>query len=761
MMAKQAATVAMRSFTLLGLAVFISLPSQPPSLAADVVAVGRGSYAATLPAKRAGPPQEVFKTAIVSGPLPTNRWWSSVLWSRFSERQYPHPLAVRAVESGLQIYYPGSRLTAGRAAIEGTMPDRGRQDLLLEHGGCDTFADARLDGHSDWFVNVLFQRDDSHMRVAYGHGSPYVFANFKGGAPRLRFENPPTVWSSQASGAIVGITIAGSHYGIFGPPGFRWEGMQSDTWKGRWRGKDCALSIGILPERDAQSLKLLARYAYNQVTGTRVRWKYDVEASEVTATFEWTTSSVDSPEPRGEGALFCLYPHQWKNTKYPLRDESYASVRGPLKLAEGNSFTTQIPYHGVLPLVPNRARPGDELLAAVRAEASRPAAPALDSYRAGKRLGKLATLSEIASQCELPEAEGRFAQELKTILQAWLRADDGPQECLYLDEFWGTLIPLPTSHGADVELNDHHLHYGYFLNAAAAIARRESEWATRENWGGMVNLIARDIASPVRDDPQFPFLRCFDPYAGHSWSSGHAQFADGNNAESSSEAIHAWCGLILWGQATGDQALVELGVFLHASEVAAAKYYWFDVDGELHHPRYEPLALGQAWGGKGAFGTWFSTDPAAIYGINWLPFHGGSLYLGHNPAYVAKVCRALSSSDRKQQTWGDLIAMYAALENPASARTQLNRWRLVGEFEEGNSLPQASYWIANLQALGAINPNVRANCSCFAVFDNPQHRTYAVYHLGPRPLVVHFSDGVQVTASGKGFTIETAALPQK
>ena len=69
----------------------------------------------------------------------------------------------------------------------------------------------------------------------------------------------------------------------------------------------------------------------------------------------------------------------------------------------------------------------------------------------------------------------------------------------------------------------------------------------------MVNLLIRDIASPDPDDPMFPSIRCFDLYAGHSWASGHAKFADGNNQESSSESMNAWYAMMLWGEVTGDE----------------------------------------------------------------------------------------------------------------------------------------------------------------------------------------------------------------
>ena len=84
----------------------------------------------------------------------------------------------------------------------------------------------------------------------------------------------------------------------------------------------------------------------------------------------------------------------------------------------------------------------------------------------------------------------------------------------------------------DVELNAHHFHYGYFIKAAAEAARRDPAWAADERWGGMVKLLIDDVACPDRADRRFPFLRNFDPYAGHSWASGHAKFGDGNNAVS-------------------------------------------------------------------------------------------------------------------------------------------------------------------------------------------------------------------------------------
>ena len=75
------------------------------------------------------------------------------------------------------------------------------------------------------------------------------------------------------------------------------------------------------------------------------------------------------------------------------------------------------------------------------------------------------------------------------------------------------------------------------MRAASEIARFEPEWLKEKNWGSIINLIIQDIANTDRQNKHFPFLRNFDPYAGHSWASGHARFADGNNQESSSESM--------------------------------------------------------------------------------------------------------------------------------------------------------------------------------------------------------------------------------
>src|SRR5205823_1823348 len=110
--------------------------------AADpIVKQGAGSYTTALPAGAKAPPETIYRTDKVEGKTPTNDWWSSLAWMKYSERQYPHPLAVEAGPHGLRVYYPGANITANRDAIFGFMPPGNGDDLILGHSGQEEFPD--------------------------------------------------------------------------------------------------------------------------------------------------------------------------------------------------------------------------------------------------------------------------------------------------------------------------------------------------------------------------------------------------------------------------------------------------------------------------------------------------------------------------------------------------------------------------------------------------------------------------------------------
>ena len=735
--------------------------SSPLGLASagSVISVGAGSYTTSLPKGAKGPPATIYATENVTGKMATNGWWSSLAWMKFSERHYPHPLAVQAEPGGLRVYYPGNSIAGTKDAIFGFMPAKTGDDLILGHSAQAEFPDALVDGWSDWFVSVRFAAGKNRLRVSYGHGSPFVYALYEGGTPRLAFAKPPQVWSGDAGSPVLGVTLNGRHYGLFGPSGSTWAGLGSKSLTNR--SAKSYFSLAVLPDATEKTLSLFRSYAHSHVTDTKVAWAYDPKSSVVTTTFAFTTQAR---EPGQDGTLFALYPHQWRNTDAALLGPEYPSVRGRMKLAAGASFRTQMRFPGVLPALPRvEGCDRQRLAAALRPEVASPERPPADTYWEGKWLGRLAALIAIAEQYGFDDIAQALRERLRRRLELWLTAA-GPAGQLRdrglfaYDRHWGTLIGYPAAYGSDTELNDHHFHYGYFIRAAAEIARHDPAWAADERWGAMLRLVIRDIASGDRRDPLFPFLRCFDPYAGHSWASGSARFGDGNNQESSSEAMNAWYGMILLGEAIGDTALRDRGIFLYTTEMHAIQEYWFDVHRTNFPPAYPHACLAMVWGGKGAWGTWFSGNPIHIHGINWLPIHAGSLYLGRDPAYAERNYQALGreKGGANWDAWPDLVWMFRALSDPDDAIRQFDAAKDLGKIEGGNSLANLTTWLHTLKQLGQVDPTVTADYPLYAVFRKGTVRTYVAWNVGSRERLVTFSDGFRLRTSPRGVAIGPA-----
>src|ERR1043165_9748722 len=144
---------------------FVLIALSDTRAAEEVIKVGAGSYTVTLPKGDKGPPPVFHRGAKFRGKVPSNDWWSSLLWSSNTFAHFPHPLAVKVESSGLRIAYPGANITANKAGIFGAMPG-GSNDLILGHSAQAKFSTFTVEDASDWFVNVAFVEGTNAMRVA-------------------------------------------------------------------------------------------------------------------------------------------------------------------------------------------------------------------------------------------------------------------------------------------------------------------------------------------------------------------------------------------------------------------------------------------------------------------------------------------------------------------------------------------------------------------------------------------------------------------
>ena len=725
---------------LLAAGILVMLPvlaegARPPAAPAEpgsLVQVGAGGYVTRGGGQRPPIPGPNFK-----GPYPTQQWFSDLVFrGKSCNPMYPLPLEVQPGGGGLAIGYPG---TGGR------MNKGGDITLTSDQG---SFSDVALDGYSDWFIKVAFVSGGKGMHVTYGHGSPFVYATFDSGGAVVN-SGGATVWANQ--GSVLGITAGRANYGLFGPTGSAWTNA-GGKFTNALGGKGY-VSVALLPDATPATLALFKRYAYAHVTDTKVAYKLD-EVGAMKVTYNFTTKPYEGQEA---GTITALFPHQWKYTSDKLSAMTplvYPTVRGDMKVVTGPSFTTATPIQGILPLLP-------PVVAADRANVASfvrdvPGIGGGNTYGVGKDLGKVANLSGVAEAVGDSATQQACISTLKRSLESWLSGKSG--NVFTYNPTWGILVGVPGGYGSEWPFNDHHFHYGYFIRAAAEVARIDPAWAAKDKWGGMVETLIRECASPDRQDKLFPFARCFDRYEGHGWASGDADFEKGNNEESSSESMNCWYGITMWGAATGDTALRDWGLYLFTQEMTAIEEYWWDVSHTNFPKGYGHECAGMVWGTGGEYGTWFSGDADCIFGINYLPFTPGSMYAARYPDYIkrasAAALAARNAGANFNAGWGDIHLMFLAGGDPARAADWLAKNNNMG-VEGGDSKAFLHHWVATLNDYGVNDKSVTAGYPLYNVYNKNGKKTYVVYNSSAAPLSVKFTDGTTVSATAKGFAITT------
>ncbi len=106
------------------------------------------------------------------------------------------------------------------------------------------------------------------------------------------------------------------------------------------------------------------------------------------------------------------------------------------------------------------------------------------------------------------------------------------------DSSWGGMLDedsLASGTTGSMALYFNHLHtYGYFIYAAAVVAKYDPAWLAK--WKSQLAYMVRDYGNINAQDEYFPLVRHKDFYAGHSWGSGLSSMVDGVYSESVSLA---------------------------------------------------------------------------------------------------------------------------------------------------------------------------------------------------------------------------------
>ena len=727
-------------------------------------------------------------------PTMTHRWWGSVAFhgemttgnTRQAGYITPDPITARISERGARILGIPSGLRTGDKEYAYRIPEPYREvfDGMAVGNSVSDQLQAYLKDFSDGSVTVQWRSDATPvMEATFVHGSPYVYFTALDGELILR--------THAADGDQKGIfhrgdntlglwtDVAGNrHYFLLvGNESTRFSGVAGNEIR---VGHGKQLTVALLPlskgTPDEAMIRTFTTYARQRVDEVRIDYAVNRRNNQVTVTHQYRFNGDSVTTLAG------MLPLHWKNSTQTTTDYQVRSARGLTRFAATDRFSYTLPFVGVLPFFP--AGIGDYDPAQLRALITGfvNQGPAQwnthkDTYWTGKMLGRAAELAAIARDHDMVAEADQLIDWLKREMEDWFRADtsgelDSSKYFVY-DQDWNTLLGFNESFFAHQQLNDHHFHYGYFVRAAAEVCRVEPDWCSARQYGPMVELLIRDYAAG-RDDPLFPYLRNFDPAYGFSWASGNANFVLGNNNESTSEAANAYGAIILYGLITGQQALVDRGIYLHASSTATYWEYWNNIDRHTGKgadydnfpPEYTKPTTSIIWGNGHVFTTWFSEAYAHILGIQGLPLSPLVLHIGQHADYLKDyVTLGLSESSNGKPSglpanqWPDVWWNIWAMTDGAAAAADFASRAFDYRPEDGETRAHTYHWIHTYKQLGHVatgTGDLTASSPTAVAFDKDGLMTYIAYNVHCAPRQVTFSDGMVLTVPGNSFRIKTS-----
>ena len=756
--------------------------------AQEPVAVGKASYAATPPPglmmdkkRNVDVVDEVEKRPLYlvkddGRPVPSNEWFQNLVFQQYGAGLWAMPHKVDATKEGLEIFLPTSFSGDGvRTIAEWPLVITGKDFKPV---------DSRAKDWTDWTVSFRsYESATRYMDVTLGEGMPAVWCEFAGVQPLIAlggqqgkgsrgknaakfFNLTGAAATLPATGDALGISYEGRAFGVFAPDGTKFE--QTDAGIAvTFVGQSAFLVVCPLPaEKD---LALFHQHAFAVPRDTQLSWNYDRNAGTVTTT--WKVIAEPLKPGAGKSVLQGFLPHHWRDNtaKLELSGPSYTTIRGALKCTAGDTFTLTHAYNGILPNLPApTAKSYDgarvkELLAQHFTDPKKQLRG--DTYWAGKELERYAQAAFIAAQTKDPSLDAILGK-LRTALENWFTFTPGEKEQFFAYyPHRKALVGFPAAYGSE-HLTDTHFHQGYFVYAAGLLSQLAPDFAA--NYGDFARLIAKNYANYDRKDARFPRFRTFDLWRGHSFADGNG-FPDGNNQESTGEAVNSWAGMILLGEALGDADLTAAGVMGYSFETRANLEYWFDPHGDVFPKNYQHKACGMIWCSSIVWGTWFTASPAWIYGIQWLPSGPHAAFYDRQPDFIKRTCaeveREQTAFEEKEaakktgttpkpveiKTLGGELGsyhlgflMHADAPRVIAELDQL--WAEPGDKVAHNEWMTGIYYQASaLAELGRADFAAHGNTATSMVYANAakKNRTLVAWNPTAKPQTVQFFEGTK------------------
>lgn len=497
---------------------------------------------------------------------------------------------------------------------------------------------------SDWGVRLgLPDALSNRMDITLARGVPFVWTTCTGVRPQIGcggvtlFDTNGNAIATNGGGftnSAFAFDYQGRSFGIFAPDNTAFV-VTPNYVEAELSGTNKYLIYGLLPAHT--NLAEFAQYAYAEVTNTIYAWEYEPANGCVATTWTLETTPLKGS---ATNTLQGWLPHHYRTTSNNLvfKPYTYLTPRGVMQVAAGNQFQINFNFRGISPALPaphTNNLPNDYVASRmtnylVNFAAANPDYEG-DSYDQGKEAGISAQYMTFAMEMGMTNQAAELAAGIYGIFSNWFTYSPGETSYLFARyNNWRALIGFPPGYGSEA-FNDNHFHYGYFMVASALLGMQNTNFLSQ--YGPMIELVAKEYANWDRTDTNFPFLRTFDIWEGHSWAGGFGS-GNGENQESSSEAMQSWVGLFLAGSQLGNNAMTAAGAMGYAVESCGVNEYWQDMYHTNLPASYGKGGVGIVWSGGLTYGTYFSGDPAWIYGIQWVPANHWNNYLSRDPVFA-------------------------------------------------------------------------------------------------------------------------------
>ena len=765
--------------------------------------LGSGSYRSGSASGIAHPVNPQFMEAdLLDRPVPTNQWWTALAMSNYggSNGIYNNPLRSSFSNDGVEVTQSGKGFTQfwnpeGNQTI--AQFSLALKDFMIKPVSLQGSYQTKVVDYSDNTIKVAMRNNGSNvdaMVMTYNQGSPYIFAELgtrqtvtitagiDGVSNYEYFTLDGNLLNDRTTvGDGLIIKLQNRHVGYqTNPPAEVGNPTYEDRYFLLSLPKQSLISISntnhplgffhrlSIEMGDGNLLSLAAiknvqegAFYHSHAYNLPIRGHGLYHVNHVTSTVENTmvVQTLSQEVTMEQAPILALLPHQHKLVKETVSNYSTETVRGLLKMLVGHTFKYDLVFHGVVPgyTLPTSDTFSESTMVRYLDNLDQETDPMnpLNFYNNetpywnSKATYPLSQGILIADQLGNQELKQTFIDKLKSHLIDWYTYESSSDSrYLYYNDRWGTTYYSDNEFNTASEISDHSFTHGYLIFASAILSRFDQTFY--EQYREMVLLLMKDYMNHDPSDLRFPVLRSFDRYAGHSWAHVFGSFAEGNNLESTGEAINSWVAAYHMSLLEGDTAMRDAAIYGFVHETYAAQQYWFDYDQDIWSSKYREYAgvAGMIWGGKYDYATWFGANPTFIYGIQWIPTgeYLSTYIVGEtkknrlNTIYQKYLNAKRGAVDR----WEGYMWPVQALVNASQANNLFNETAILGD-EYPAELSMAYYMIQALQTLNFkasdTTMNIHKHVSSSVYVNNQGQRVSLVYNSSDQSQTITFRVG--------------------